>query len=143
MQNYAHRQYKKTQITTVDRRKLVVLLYDGAIDFLRKAQRGITEKDIEKRHNNIDRALAIIDELKNALNFSEGGEIARSLQALYLFMYNHLVSANIKNDSQMVQEVINMLSSLNEAWEAVASDPELARHPAASAQPTQPTGISV
>ena len=126
MQNYAHLQYKKNQITTVDRRKLIVLLYEGAINFLTKAREGIIEKDIEKRHNNIDRALAIIDELKNALNFSQGEEIARSLDALYGFMHRHLVSANIKNDPDMVTEVIGMLCDLNEAWKAIASDPELA-----------------
>ena len=87
MQNYALNQYQKIQATTVDSGKVIVLLYEGAIKFLIKAREGIAEKDIEKRHNNLMRALDIIDELKNALNFSQGGEIARSVNALYLFMH--------------------------------------------------------
>lgn len=98
MQNQAYHQYQKTQVTTVDSGKLVVLLYEGAIKFLRKSQEGIAEKDIEERHNNLMRALDIIDELNNSLNFSQGGEIARSLRTLYDFMRGHLTSANIKND---------------------------------------------
>ncbi len=127
MHDYAHLQYKKTQITTVDRRRLVVLLYEGAVNFLIKAREGIEEKNIEKRHNNINRTLAIIDELKNALNFTQGDEIAKALDALYSFMHRHLVSASIKNDPHMITEVINILSDLNEAWKAIASDPELAK----------------
>ena len=127
MQNYALNQYQKTQVTTVDSGKVVVLLYEGAINFLRKSQEGIVEKDIEKRHNNLMRALDIIDELNNSLNFSEGGEIAISLRTLYDFMYGHLTSANIKNDPQMIQEAVSMLSSLKDAWEEVASNPEINR----------------
>jgi len=127
MQNHALNQYQKTQVTTVDSGKVVVLLYEGAIKFLRKSQEGIAEKDIEKRHNNIMRALDIIDELNNSLNFSEGGEIAISLRTLYDFMHGHLTEANINNNSQMIQEVVSMLSSLKDAWEEVASNPEINR----------------
>jgi len=125
MQNHALNQYQKTQVTTVDSGKVVVLLYEGTIKFLRKSQEGIVEKDIEKRHNNLMRALDIIDELNNSLNFSQGGEIARSLNALYLFMRGHLTEANINNNSHMIEEVLNMLSSLKGAWEEVASNPEI------------------
>lgn len=125
MQNYARLQYQKNEITTVDRGKLVVLLYEGAINFLKKAQKYSLEKNHEKRHNNIVRALDILEELKNALNFSQGKEIAKSLNALYLFMIKHLQMADMKNDSDMIQEVLNMISSLNETWKEIAANPEL------------------
>ncbi len=125
MNSYANLQYQKTQTITADRRRLIVLLYEAAIKFLRKAQGSIGKKNIEKRHYYLLRAINIIDELNNSLDLSKGGEIAQSLRSLYLFMRRHLVAAEIKNDSKMIQEVINMLSSLNEAWEKVASDPEL------------------
>ncbi len=127
MQNLTSLEYNKNAITTVERRKLVVLLYEGAINFLKRAQQGIREDDPEKRHNNIMRALDIIDELRGALSFSQGGEIAPSLNSLYLFMRRHLTSANMKNDLQMIQEVETMLASLNEAWKAVATDPDLTK----------------
>jgi flagellar protein FliS len=73
-------------------------------------------------------------ELKNALNFSQGGEIAKSLNALYLFMQRHLTVANIENDPQKVQEVVNILSSLKEAWEAIASRPEVRKTTEPSSQ---------
>jgi flagellar protein FliS len=125
MAGYGQNQYLKTQVTTVEGVKLIVLLYEGAIKFLLSAQEGIREKNIVKRHNNIYRVLDIILELRNSLNFSQGGEIAKSLNALYIFMEGHLITANIQNDAQKIQEVVNLLSSLKEAWETIASRPEV------------------
>jgi flagellar protein FliS len=140
MLNYGQNQYLKTQVATVNNLQLVVLLYEGAIKYLRQAEEGIEEKNIEKRNNNIQRALDIIDELKNALNLSQGGEIARSLLALYLFMNNHLMMANIKNEAGKIQEVCKMLSTLKEAWQSVASQPDLKKHISES---TRPSGIRI
>ncbi len=140
MVGYGQNQYLKAQVTTVDSVKLVVLLYEGAIRFLLKAQDGLKERNVVQRHNHIQKALNIIEELKNSLNFSQGGEIAHSLNTLYVFMDKHLTEANMKNDSQKIQEVINILSSLKEAWETVASKPEALK---ASNQKSQPLGIRI
>ena len=139
MNNYAMNPYMKTGITTSDSGKLIVLLYEGAIRFLRDAQDGISENNIEKRNNNIVFAVDIIDELRNSLNMSEGKEIAGSLNALYLFMGRHLTAANYKNSFAMIQEVMDMLLSLKEAWEDVASNPEIISMPAAGSS----TGASL
>ena len=140
MAGYAQNQYLKTQVTTVDGVKLIVLLYEGAIKFLSSAQEGIREKDVTKRHNNIYRVLDIIAELRNSLNFSQGGEVATSLDALYLFMEGHLMTANIQNDAQKIQDVVNMLSSLKEAWETIASKPEVRK---ATEAPSRSKGIRI
>jgi len=140
IKGYGQNQYLKTQVTTVDGGKLIVLLYEGAIKFLSKALEGIQAHDTVKRHNHIIKSINIIEELKNSLNFAHGGEVAHSLHALYLFMIRHLTTANMKNDPQMIQEVINILSSLKEAWETVASKPEAIK---SSAKTTAPTGMRI
>ena len=127
MNNYAQDQYMKTQVLTADRGKLVVILYEGAIKFLKFSQDGIAKNNAEERNNNLVQALQIIDELRTTLNISEGKEIARSLNALYLFMSKHLAAANIQNSSRMIKEVINMLATLNEAWTEIAAKPETGR----------------
>lgn len=140
MAGYGQNEYLKIKVSTSDGVKLIVLLYEGAIKFLLNAQEAIREKNIVKRHNNIYRVLDIIVELRNSLNFSLGGQIATSLNALYLFMERHLITANIQNDAQKIQEVINMLSSLKEAWEAIASRPEARKTTQA---PGQSKGIRI
>ena len=140
MQNYGQSQYLKTQVTTVDNLQLVILLYEGAIKFLRKAEEGIEEKNIEKRHKHINQALDIINELRNSLNISQGREIAESLAALYLFMTNHLIMANIKNDRHSIKDVVKILADLKEAWETIATKPEIKKQ---MANQPKPLGIRI
>ena len=124
MNAYGRRQYQQTQVTTVDKGRLIVLLYEGAIKFLRQAQECADINDIAGKSNNINRALDIIAELNQSLNMNEGGEIAANLRRLYLFWSDHLIQAKIKKDGRNIEEVIGMLNSLNDAWNHVVSQPE-------------------
>lgn len=114
---YAHNAYTQTKITTAyNPVELVVMLYDGAIDFLDKAATAINMKEVPIKIKYIDKAMAIIEELLNALNLEVGGEIALNLQSLYLHMMKELVLANAKNDGNRVKHVIGLLRELREAW---------------------------
>ena len=89
MQNYSQHQYSHTEVSTADRGRWVILLYEGAINFLKKAGEGIQEGNIEAKCNNITRAQDIIQELNNSLKMDAGGEIAGNLRSLYFFMDRH------------------------------------------------------
>ena len=126
MQNYSKHQYRQTEIRTADRGRLVVLLYEGAINFLKKAKNDVQEGNIEEKCNNINRATNIIQELNNSLKMDEGGEIAGNLRNLYFFMERCLVKAKIERDGiKKMDEVIAMLSSLCEAWVEISTKPEV------------------
>ncbi len=112
--------YKETSITTQSKGKLVVMLYDGAIKFLKLAVRGIEENDFEARNTDVQKAMKIIEELNLVLDMEVGGDIALNLRKLYNFMLNHLNQANTKNDKGMIEEVIVMLETLNEGWRDIA-----------------------
>ena len=58
--------------------------------------------------------------LRMSLDKQEGGEIAQSLDALYIYMTNRLIKANIDNTSAPIQEVIRLLTELRGAWEAIS-----------------------
>ena len=113
--------YKRNKILTQSREQLVVLLYEGAIRFLRQAAEAMQAGDHEAKANFINRAQAIIDELDASLDLEVGGEIAANLQGLYAFMTRHLTQAVVRNDPQMIREVIACLEDLNEGWKAVAT----------------------
>ncbi len=112
--------YQKVQVTTADRLKLVVMLYDGAISYLKTAIKYINENDMAAKGIYISKAQDIIDELNNSLNMNEGGEIASTLRKIYNFLYFYLVKANLKKDPKMIQEVIDILSSLRDAWDEIS-----------------------
>ena len=112
--------YKENTVTTQSGERLVVMLYDGAVKFLKLAQKAIEDDDFKSKGNYIARAQAIINELNVSLDMETGGEIATNLRSLYLFMNRHLNQANLTCDSQKVQDVINLLEELNQSWKAIA-----------------------
>ena len=111
--------YQEVAITTQSRGKLVVMLYDGAIKFLKLAIRELEAGNVQEKWNYIKKALDIIDELNAVLDMEAGGEIAVNLRSLYTFMTRHLNSANIKKDPEMIKEVIQLLEELNQGWKAI------------------------
>jgi flagellar protein FliS len=112
--------YQETAITTQTRGGLIVLLYDGAINFLKMAKQCIDQEDITGRNRNIRRARDIIFELNSTLNLDKGGQVAQNLRSLYNFIWRYLGDANVKNDAGMLQKMITMLDDLRQTWQKIA-----------------------
>ena len=112
--------YQDNAITTQSRGRLIVLLYEGAIKFLKLAILGIEAKNYEEKGKYITKAQDIINELNAVLDMEAGGEIAANLRKLYLFMNQRLSEANIKRDPQMILEVISLMEELNQSWKAIS-----------------------
>jgi len=92
------------------------MLYNGAINFLKKAQIAFNSSDKIEAHNNIIAAEKIIMEFMTTLDMDLGGEMAKNLYALYDYLYNRLVEANMKNKPEILEEVINHLVKLRDTW---------------------------
>ncbi|MDW7651578.1 MAG: flagellar export chaperone FliS [Bacillota bacterium] len=107
--------YRQTQVETVSPQQLVIMLYNGAIKFLKLAQSGLEENNIEKSHTNNIKAQDIIFELMSALDFSQG-DVAGSLFQLYDYMRRRLVEANLKKEKESLTEVEAMLTELRDTW---------------------------
>lgn len=118
-------QYKKISIETgVDAAnpiELIVMLYDGAIVACYSAIPFVQRNDYVNKSEYIFKAIKIIQSgLRLSLNKQEGGEIAEQLDALYIYMTNLLIKANIENNIKMIQEVIRLLTELRGAWEVIS-----------------------
>jgi len=112
--------YQDTAITTQSKGRLIVLLYDGAIKFMKLAIKELEAENFEAKGQYIGRAQDIINELNAVLDTDAGGEIAANLRKLYCFMNNRLSEANTKRDPQMIREVIALMEELNKSWKAIA-----------------------
>lgn len=108
--------YRRTQVDTASPAKLVVMLYDGAVRFLRQAETAMQRGDREAQNHNLVRAQRIIAELASSIDMDAGGELAINLLAIYQFMNEKLVLANLQDDIETVQRVREMMESLREAW---------------------------
>jgi flagellar protein FliS len=111
--------YQQTAIGTQSKGRLIVMLYDGAIKFLRLAIRELEAQNYAAKGQYINRALDVINELNAVLDMDAGGEVAMNLRKLYLFMTRRLGEANAKRDPQMIREVITLLEELNQSWKAI------------------------
>ena len=111
--------YQDNTITTQSKGRLIVMLYDGAIKFMRLAIKELEAINYEKKGHYINKAQDIINELNAVLDTDAGGEIAANLRNLYCFMNNRLSQANVKRDPQMIRDVIKLMEELNQGWKAI------------------------
>ena len=114
-----YQQYQATQVKTAGTGELILLLYDGAIRFLTRAQLAIGDGRLESASADLVRGQDIILELVAGLDLEQGGELAANLRDLYLFMYQTLLQANLKKDVEQIATVIRMLDGVRTAWRAV------------------------
>jgi flagellar secretion chaperone FliS len=112
--------YRQVATRTASPGQLVLMLYEGAIRFLERAQAGFQLEDpVELNttvNNNIIRAQEIIRELDFSLNLDQGGELAVQLRRLYDYFDRILLESNLRKDSKGVTEVIARLGVLRDAW---------------------------
>ncbi|MCK8824185.1 flagellar export chaperone FliS [Fuchsiella alkaliacetigena] len=113
-----YEQYKNAQYETASQEQLVIMLYKGAVKFANQAKKGLEDEDYTLTNNKLQRAQAIIRHLQTTLDHEQGGEIADNLDSLYDYMNRRLIQANIRKDTEIVDEVIDLLADLQEAWEA-------------------------
>lgn len=125
--------YQKTAVSTMDQRKLIVMLYDGAIKFLSQAGLKLKEKDNYAAHTSLVRGKSIIAELLASLNMESGGDIAVNLQRIYAYIFNQLIEANVNKDPEIVEHVVGLLKELRSAWKEIPSQPGGNQKPAAPA----------
>lgn len=117
MSNPYIKQYQQSQVQTASPEKILIMLYDGAIQFLNKAKIAFESDDVEHIHNNLIGAQKIIEEFMNTLDTSSGEEVLFNLYNLYEYLHYRLVQANIRKDITMVDEVLNHLKELKATWE--------------------------
>ncbi|HEX4880701.1 MAG TPA: flagellar export chaperone FliS [Limnobacter sp.] len=107
----------ETGINSASPHGLIVMLYDGAIEAIRKSKLYMEMQDIEMKAKSIDKALRIIrDGLSAALDVKAGGNLAEQLLALYDYIGKELVLANLQNNAQRMDNCIGLLEDLRDAW---------------------------
>ena len=110
--------YKKTQIQTADQGSLVLMCYDGAINFIKQAIKAHEEKNLQAMNELLSNAQKVLWELVNGLNL-EAGEIAYNLESLYNYMIRRLIDAQYHNTIEGALEVVDHLQELRESWRTI------------------------
>jgi len=124
--NVAMQQYRQNHIQggveTASPHRLVQMLMEGALEKILAAKSYMENKDIAKKGETISWAISIIDGLRSCLNGDAGGQVAQELFALYSYMEQRLLEANIKNDQKMLDEVAQLLIQVKTGWDNIPAE---------------------
>jgi flagellar secretion chaperone FliS len=116
MSKNPYQKYKQTSIQSASREKLLLMLYEGAIKFMKLAMTSMEQKKLADKGINIGRAYDIILELNNTLDHKVGGDVSKNLEQLYMFITEQLTHANIKNDVQHLKNALKVTETLYDGW---------------------------
>ena len=115
--NNAYAQYNNNKVLTASPAELTLLLYEGAIKFCNIAMMGIEEKNIQKAHDNIKKAQAIIEELQATLNHSY--KVAEDFDNVYRYIYDLLVQANMHKDKEILERALTEIRGMRDTCKEV------------------------
>lgn len=121
--NNPYQIYRQTQIKTASQGDLILMLYDGAIRFIKQGMAALEEKNWEKSCNYLIRAQNIVEELDLTLDLSVG-EVAENLHRTYRSIKYLLVRTNMQKDPVLAERVCKMMEKLRSAWTVVFSSPQ-------------------
>ncbi len=114
-QQYASN-FVETSVSEASPHKLIEILYAGALKNLNLGKFFIDKKDYAKKSEHLNKALSIINALRDGLDMERGEEVSGNLYNLYDYCYRKTFESSSKNDAETVQEVIELLKEVSEAW---------------------------
>jgi flagellar protein FliS len=107
-------QYLENRIISARPEELTLMLYEGLVKFIKKAQINLELKNIEQVNYNVTRAQAIVDELRNTLNMEI--PLSASMDAMYEYLSYKLVMANVDKNSLTFDEALIVAEDFRETW---------------------------
>lgn len=119
MWNNGHDAYLESTVLSADSLELVRMLYQACTVAVRDARQYLAEGKIAERSHAINKGFEILVELGNSLDRERGGQISERLAGLYDYMERRLLDANIQQADAPLTEVLGLLATLSEAWDAI------------------------
>ncbi|MGA7694401.1 MAG: flagellar export chaperone FliS [Candidatus Sulfotelmatobacter sp.] len=112
----ARSSYREAAVRGASPVRLVICLYEQAIEDLRQAVLALEEGNIEARTRGINHALSVIAHLQGSLDMERGGEVARNLARFYSVVRTGLIEAQLKQSARILEQQTSQLATVHEAW---------------------------
>lgn len=110
----AYERYRASMIETASPGRLLLMLYDAAVQNLDLARKGLADGNIPSVHKHLVKTQDIVMELMSTLNMEY--EISKNLYSLYDYLYRRLVQANVEKSAELVDEVRGFIVELRDTW---------------------------
>ena len=118
--------YKKTnleaELSVADPHRVIQMMYEGLIERLSQAKGAIMRHDYEYKADRISKAVGIINGLQSALDNRSNPELGQRTFALYDYMKELLTKASVSLDTAPIDEVINLILPIKQAWDQIPQD---------------------
>ena len=117
MQMNAALTYQNNKVYTAKPAELTLMLYEGMIKFCNMAILGIEEGDMGKVNTNIIKVERIVTHLRSTLDFKY--PVAKDFDRVYDYLYERLVTANIRKDTAILEEVLEHIRGMRDTWKEI------------------------
>lgn len=111
--------YRATDTLTTSQVDLIIKVYDGTIGQYTSAVSAYEKEDIATAIDHMDKARQALTHLYTTLDFEQGGDIARNLGELYIFMINQTNLAAATGDRGFIEKNVELLRNLREGWAGI------------------------
>ncbi|SDT85703.1 flagellar export chaperone FliS [Desulfobacula phenolica] len=114
--------------------QLILLLFNGALTRLQLTREGIEEKNIQKKGENLSKAIAIISELNASVDSTMTDDSTQFLRGIYTAILTELPNITLNNDLKTLDRAQGYISRLKDIWETEVmpkkqvSPPEIANN---------------
>lgn len=112
-------EYLETRVMTAQPHQLHLMVLDGAIRFMKSAEKALDEKDYEAAHFALGSSRDFVAELISGLDPAHTPELVDQLKALFVFVYRNLVRADLEHDTQLVCDALKILQIHRDTWVAM------------------------
>ena len=109
--------YQDTAVRGATPIELVIVLYDSAIEDMRRALTAMKDSDIERRATEISHALLVLQQLQGTLDFEHGGSAARQFEQFYNVVRAKLLEAQMRGSRELMQQQIRYMSEVRDCWQ--------------------------
>ncbi|MED4780408.1 flagellar export chaperone FliS [Brevibacillus choshinensis] len=106
--------YQSNQVTTATPADLTLMLYNGALKFIKQAKSAIEEKNVAKAHEASLKVQNILYELMSTLN--NDYSISKEFIKLYEYMLQRTIEANMRKDLDILNEVEDLFVQFRDTW---------------------------
>lgn len=113
----AYETYQSQAVTTASPGQLTLMLYNGCLKFIRRAQTALVNEDLEEKNTNLLKAQNILQELMVTLDTNV--DVADHMMQMYDYIHRRLIEANVNNDGDILEEVAGYVTEFRDTWKEV------------------------
>ncbi len=111
--------YRESAVAGASPVRLVILLYQQAIEDLRRALQALAAGDIEVRTREISHAIQVLGHLRATIDQDRGGTVALNLSRFYAQVIERLMEAQCRQSAAILEQQIANLMLVCDAWTTV------------------------